>query len=82
MLPPPRATEPIACGKKRGLLNGNTDPLSALLAKYRVAPASFKLLSNFDLAVLQRSSFENSWNTTVGRSRHSALSFVAAGLTE
>ena len=26
--------------------------------------------------------FENSWNTTVGRSLHSALSFVAAGLTE
>jgi hypothetical protein len=35
-----------------------------------------------DLAVLHRSSFENSWKTTVGRSLHSALSFVAAGLTE
>ena len=31
-----------------------------------LAPASFRLFSKLDLAVLHRSSFENSWNTTVG----------------
>ena len=46
-----------------------------------LAPASFRLFSKLDLAVLHRSSFENSWNTTVGVSLHSALSFVADGLT-
>src|SRR5262252_4251099 len=49
---------------------------------FSLAPASFKLSSSFDLAARHRSSFENSWNTTFGRSLHSDLSFVAAGLTE
>ena len=47
-----------------------------------LVPAPFKLSSIFDLAAMHRSFFENSWNTTVGRSLHYALSFVVAGLTE
>ena len=66
----------ICAGSALPMLLKSSKPLLSL------APASFKLPSSFDLAALQRSSFENSWNTTVGRSLHSALSFVAAGLTE
>lgn len=44
--------------------------------------AWLKFASSVDLAALQRSSEVNSWNTTVGRSRHSARLSVAAGLTE
>src|SRR5215208_589923 len=46
-----------------------------------LAPASVKLFSNLDFAVLHHSSFENSWNTTVRVSLHSDLSLVADGLT-
>ncbi|WP_271591376.1 hypothetical protein, partial [Bradyrhizobium sp. CCBAU 65884] len=45
-------------------------------------PVTLKLPSSVTLAFRHRSSLENSWKTTVGRSRHSALSFVAAGLIE
>ena len=66
----------ICVGSALPTLFKSSKPLLSL------APASFKLSSGFNLADLQRSSFENSWKTTFGRSLHSALSFVATGLTE